>query len=154
MALKKRFREEARNKFRCSFCFSSVLSGLDDCYYCNNIIVSLLFKLCAKFSPRLQERSKSRRMLSRNRFCLLDGKIRDESTDHLFDLNFLTVCSIQLSFRHLSEFFYLSCRSTSKKFFSLCCSIFLSFCPCFSFRSFANLKLAYSLQKLLGRQEK
>src|SRR4051812_814463 len=31
-------------------CFPSVLSGLDDCYYYCNIIVSLLFKLCAKFS--------------------------------------------------------------------------------------------------------
>src|SRR3954469_7454375 len=40
------------------FCFYSVFSGLDDCYYCSNIIVSLLFKLCAKFSLRLQERSK------------------------------------------------------------------------------------------------
>ena len=27
-------------------------------------------------------------MLSRNRFCLLDGKIRDKSPYHLFDLNF------------------------------------------------------------------
>src|ERR1043165_1788680 len=26
-------------------------------------------------------------MLSRNRFCLLDEKIRDKSPDHLFDLN-------------------------------------------------------------------
>src|SRR4051812_47249892 len=38
------------------FVFPSVLSGLDDCYYCSNIIVSLLFKLYAKFSLRLQER--------------------------------------------------------------------------------------------------
>ena len=40
------------------FSFSFVLSSLDDCYYCRNIIVSLIFKLCAKFSLRLQERSK------------------------------------------------------------------------------------------------
>src|SRR4051812_38891678 len=32
------------------FVFPSVLSFLDDFYYCSNIIVSLLFKLCAKFS--------------------------------------------------------------------------------------------------------
>ena len=37
-----------------------------------------------------------------------------------------------------------------KKFFSLCCSIFLSFCPGFSFRSFAILKLAFSLQTFLA----
>ena len=41
-----------------SFCFCSVLSGLDDCYYCSNIIVSLFFKLCAKFSLRVLESSK------------------------------------------------------------------------------------------------
>ena len=58
MALKKLFREAARNEFRFSFWFCSVLSGLDDCYYCSNIIVSLLFKLCAKFNLGLQERSK------------------------------------------------------------------------------------------------
>ena len=40
------------------FFFCSVLSGLDDCYYCSNIIVSLLFKLCAKFSLRLQKGQK------------------------------------------------------------------------------------------------
>src|SRR3954468_21083690 len=32
------------------FVFPSVFSGVDDCYYCSNIIVSLLFKLYAKFS--------------------------------------------------------------------------------------------------------
>src|SRR3954462_12338531 len=36
----------------------SIISGLDVCYYCSNIIVSLLFKHCAKISLRLQERSK------------------------------------------------------------------------------------------------
>ena len=33
-----------------SFCFCSVLSGLDDCYYCSNIIVSFFFKLCANLA--------------------------------------------------------------------------------------------------------
>src|ERR1043165_4420224 len=88
MALKKRFREAARNEFRLPICFSSVLSGLDDCYYCSNIIVSLLFKLCAKFSLRLQERSKVGACCPENRFCLPDGKILNKSPDHLFDLNF------------------------------------------------------------------
>ena len=35
----------------------------------------------------------------------------------------------------------------SLKLFSLCCSVFLSFCPYLSFRSFANLKLAFFLCK-------
>src|SRR3954470_13067663 len=53
MALKKLFREATHNELGFSFSFCSVLSGLDDCYYCSNIIVSLLFKLCAKFSLEL-----------------------------------------------------------------------------------------------------
>ena len=57
MALKKRFREAARNEFRFFF-FAFVLSGLYVCYYCSNIIVYLFFKLCAKFSLRVLESSK------------------------------------------------------------------------------------------------
>src|SRR3954466_15705254 len=95
---------------------------------------------------------KSWRMLSRNRFCLLDGKIRDKSPYHLFDLNFCDNMLHKIIFQ--VYVLNLSCISAPKKFFSLCCYVFLSFCPCFSFRSFANLRLAFSLQKLLGRQEK
>ena len=34
------------------FVFPSVLSCLDDCYYCSDIIVSFFFKICAKLSLR------------------------------------------------------------------------------------------------------
>ena len=74
--------EATQNAFTFSF------SGLDACYYYSNIIVSF-FKLCAKFSLRLQERSKVVTCCSENRFCLLDGKISLKSPDHLFDPNFL-----------------------------------------------------------------
>src|SRR4051812_46239374 len=87
-------------------------------------------------------------MLSRNRFCLLDGKIRDKSRDSLFYLIYFD------SMLHTIIFQAFVLTSASKKFFSLCCYVFLSFCPRFSFRGFANLKLSFSLQKLLGRQEK
>src|SRR3954463_8687843 len=86
MALKKRFREAARNEFRFFFC--SVLSGLDDCYYCRNIIVSLFFKLCAKFSLRLQESTKVGACCPETDFVCLTEKNRDKSPGHLFDLNF------------------------------------------------------------------
>ena len=132
----------------------SDFSGIDVCYYCNNIIVSLLFKLCAKFSLRLQEMSKiGTCCLETDSVCLTEK----------FGINHQVIFLIWIFWQHApynylsgvcSEFFYLSCRSTSKKFFSLYCSVFLSFCPCFSFHSFAILKLAFSLQNLLGRQEK
>src|SRR3954463_41247 len=89
-------------------------------------------------------------MLSRNRFCLLDGKIHDKSPDHHFDLNLFESMIHTINFQeYVQSFFALSCRSASKKFFSLCCSIFLSFCPCFYFRSFANLKLAFLWKNFL-----
>src|SRR4051812_44684186 len=44
---------QRRKKSACweatQFVFPSVFSGLDVFYYCSNIIVSLFFKLCAKF---------------------------------------------------------------------------------------------------------
>src|SRR3954465_15899162 len=53
-----------------------------------------------------------------------------------------------------SEFFYLSCRSAPKKFFTICCSVFHRFCHVLSLLTFANLKLAFSLQKLFGTLDK
>src|SRR3954471_12219352 len=91
-------------------------------------------------------------MLSRNRFCLLDGKNRDKSPDHLFDLNFFDSMLHTIVFQAPFKFYDLSCISASKKFPFLCCSVFLSFCPGFSFRSFAILKLAFSLQTFFGQE--
>ena len=53
-----------------------------------------------------------------------------------------------------SEFFYLSCRSIPKKFFSTCWSVCHRFCPILPFLRFANRKLAFSLQKLFGNLKK
>src|SRR4051812_7686445 len=63
-------------------------------------------------------------MLSRNRLCLLDGKIHHKSLDHLFDLIFLTICSIQLASCVCSKFFDFICMSTPKKLFTTCWSLF------------------------------
>src|ERR1044072_6896365 len=136
------------------FCFCSVISGLDDCYYCSNIIVSLFFNLCAKFSLRLQERSKVGACCPETDSVCLTKKFSINHQIIFLIRIILTACTIQLPFRRLFKVFDLSCKSTSKKFPFLCCSVFLSFCPGFSFRSFAILKLAFSLQTFLGRQEK
>ena len=48
-----------------------------------------------------------------------------------------------------SELFYLSCRSAPKKIFTTCWSVFHRFCPVLPFLRFANLELAFSLQKNL-----
>src|SRR4051812_46899541 len=96
MALKKRFREAAHNEFRCSFFLFLV-----DLMIVTTVETSL-YLYFSSFVPSLAldcKKVKSWCMLSRNRLCLLDGKLRDKLPDHLFDLNFLTVCSIQLSFR-------------------------------------------------------
>ena len=137
------------------FVFPSVLSGLDDCYYCSNIIVSLLFELCAKFSLWLQERSKVGACCRETDSICLTEKIPVNHQIIFFDLNFFWQ---HAPWNYLSgfcsEFFDLSCRSISLKLFYLYCSVFPRFCPRLSFHSFANLKLAFSLQKLVGNQEK
>ena len=99
---------------------------------------------------QIARKVKSWCMLSRNRLCLLDGKIRDKSPIIVLIWFFLQYAPYNYLSGVCSEFFDLSCRSISLKSFSLWCSVFLNFCPCLSFRSFANLKLAFSLQKLLG----
>src|SRR3954471_13319739 len=98
----------------------------------------------SSFVPSLAsdcKKVKSWCMLSRNRLCLLDGKIRGKSPDHVFDLNYFESMLHTVIFQASVLSFFLSCRSAPKKFFSLCCSVFLSLCPCLSFHSFANLKL-------------
>ena len=44
-------------------------------------------------------KSKSCDMLSRNRLCLLDGKIPHKSPDHIFDLNFFDSMPHTIGFR-------------------------------------------------------
>src|ERR1043165_4454149 len=79
----------------------SVLSGLDDFYYCSNIIVYLLFKLCAKFSLRLQERSKVGACCPETDSVCLTEKLSINNHIIFFIRFFMKACSIQLPFRHL-----------------------------------------------------
>src|ERR1043165_8252395 len=88
MALKKRFREAARNEFRFLFLFLFCFSGLDDCYHCSNIIVSFFFKLCAKFSLRKLVSSKVGACCPETDSVLLTEKFSinhqiNKSPDHL-----------------------------------------------------------------------
>src|SRR4051812_25593226 len=102
-------------------------------------------------------------MLSRNRFCLLDGKIHHQSPGHLFDLNIFdsmlytirflaSVLSFLFEMQKYPEkiVYYLRCRSTQKKLFTTFWSVFHKFFHVFPFLRFANLKLAFPLQKLFG----
>src|ERR1044072_8923678 len=53
-------------------------------------VATSLYLYLSSFVPSLAsycKKFKSWCLLSRNRFCLLDEKIRDKSPDHLFDLN-------------------------------------------------------------------
>src|SRR4051812_45888068 len=88
------------------------------------------------------------------RFCLLDGKYRNKSPVHLFELNFLHNVLYTIVKLRMFLVFYLSCRSSPKKFSTTCCFVFHIFCHVLSFLSFANLKLDFSLQKPFGNLEK
>src|SRR4051812_29089306 len=86
-----------------------------------------------------------------NRFCLLNGKNRNKSPVHLFELNCLQ--SVLYTIVKLSYVlsFYLSCP---KKFSTTRCSVSHRFCHVLPLLTFANLKLAFSLQKPFGNLEK
>src|ERR1041385_5715546 len=115
-----------------------------------------------------------------NRFCPRDGKNHRKIPVRLLELKFLhrmlyTIVKLsalkdELGFFRAeiftqnalyncetfvcSEFFVLSCRSAPKKFFTTCFSVFHRFCHVLYFLTFANVKLAFSLQKLFGNLEK
>ena len=82
-------------------------------------------------------------MLSRNRFCLLDGKIRDKSPDHLFDLNCFDIMLHKITFQASVQSFLIWVAEVPRKNSFLCCSLFLCFCPGFSFAILQSLSLLF-----------
>ena len=146
MAIKKRFREAARNEFRFFFLLLFCFSGLDDCYYCRNITISLFFKLCAKFSLWLQERSKFGAWCPETDYVCLTEKFEINHQIIFLIWIFLKVCSIQLSFRRLFWVFFIWVAEVPRKNYFLSSVLFFS--------ASVPLFLFAVLQKLLGRQEK
>ena len=153
MVLKKRFREAARNEFRFFF-FSFVLFIV--VVMILTTVATSLYPYFSRFVPSLASDCMKvqklvlvvqKQILSMEKFAINNQII-------FFSWIFLTACSIQLPFRHLFRVFWFELQKCLEKNFSLFCSVFLNFCPCFSFRSFANLRLAFSLKKLLDRQLK
>ena len=63
--------------------------------------LSLYFQVLCQVLALLIREPKVMTCCPTNTLCLLHEKLRQKSPDHLFDLNFLTVCSIQLDFGHL-----------------------------------------------------
>ena len=137
MALKKRFREAARNEFRFLFCFFSVLIGIDDCYYFSNIIVSLFFKLCAKFSLRVHESSKVGACCPETDSVFLMRKFAINHQIIFLIWIFLTAWSIQLPFRRLFNIFWFLQKYLEKILFSLL-FCFSQLLPRFFFSQFCN----------------
>src|SRR3954466_4282491 len=79
-----------------------------------------------------------------NRFCPRDGKNHRKIPVHLFELNFLySVIYTITELSYVLSFFYFSCRSIPKKFFTTCWSVFHRFCHVLSLLTFANLKLDF-----------
>ena len=124
--------------------FTSVASSL---YLC--------FSYLCQVQPPIARKFKSCEVLSRKQILSLDRKIRIKSPDHLFGLNFFRQRSLYNCISCVcSEFFDLSCRSIPNRSITTCCSVFHRFCPVLPFLHFANLELAFSLQKPFGNLEK
>src|SRR3954463_16129071 len=65
-------------------------------------------------------------MLSRNRLCLLDGKIHDKSPDHLFDLNCFESMLHTIVFQASVQSFLISVAEVPLKNYFLCVILFFS----------------------------
>jgi hypothetical protein len=115
----------------------------------------LYFSALCQVIASYDKGSKSCDMLSRKQILSLDRKIRIKSPDHLFDLNFFDSMLHTIEFRaSVLSFLIRVAEVPLKKFFTTCCSVFHRFCHVLSLLNFANLKLAFSLQKLFGTLEK
>ena len=115
----------------------------------------LYFQALCQVQPLIARKFKSFDMLPRKQILSLDGKISLKSQDHLFDLNCFDSVLYTICFpASVFSFFDLSYRSTPKKLFTTCCSVFHRFCHVLPLLTFANLKLAFYLQKLFGNLEK
>ena len=65
-------------------------------------------------------------MLSRNRFCVLDGKIRDKSPDHIFDLNLFDSMLHTIFFQAYVLSFLIWVAEVPRKYYFLYVVLFFS----------------------------
>ena len=121
----------------------SVLSGLDVCYYCSNIIVSLLFKLCAKFSLRLQERSKVGACCPETDSVCLTEKFSINHQIIFLIWIILTAGSIQLPFRRLFKVFWFELQKYLEKILFSAVLFFSASAPVFLFAVLQSLTLLF-----------
>src|ERR1044071_9540346 len=107
MALKKRFWEAARNEFK--FFFFAFVLFLVVLMIVTTVETSL-YLYFSSFVPSLASdcmKVQKWCFLSRNRFCLLDGKIRNKSPFHLLDLNFFDSMLDKISFQESVQSFLI-----------------------------------------------
>ena len=83
-------------------------------------------------------------MLSRNKLCLLDGKIRDKSPDHLFDLNCFDSMLHTIVFQaSVLSFLIWVAEVPRKNYFPSVVLFFLAFVPVFLFAVLQSLSLLF-----------
>ena len=90
-------------------------------------------------------------MLSRNRFCLLDGKIRSISSDHLFDLNFFDSMLHTINFQGSVLSFLIWVAEVPRKNSFLSAVLFFSASvPVFLFAVLQSLSLLFLCKNFWG----
>ena len=83
-------------------------------------------------------------MLSRNRFCLLDGKNHYKSPDHLFDLNCFDSMILTITFQATVQSFLIWVIEVPRKNSFLSVVLFFSaFVPVFIFAVLQSLRLLF-----------
>ena len=111
----------------------------------------LYFQAFCQVRPLIARKIKSCDMLSRKQIMSPWHKNAPKITRSYFWSEFFWQYALYNWLSGIcSEFFDLSCGSIPNNFFNACWPVFHSFCLVLPLISFANLKLAFSLQKLFS----
>ena len=134
------------------FYFAFVVSWY--CYYSSIIIVSLLFSFVPSVASDCKKVQKLWRAVQKTASVLGKKNSNKISRSSFWSEFFWQRALYNWLSSVCFDFFDLSCRSAPKKLFTTCWSVFHRFCPVLPFLRFANLELAFSLQKPFGNLEK
>src|SRR4051812_46536552 len=109
----------------------------------------LYFQALCQVYPHMIREAKVMTCCPENRFCLLDRKNRNKSPVHLFELNCLhSMLYTIVKLSYVLSFFICVAEAPPKNYL-LPAVLFFTYSSMFCLSlTFANLKIAFSLQKL------
>ena len=123
-------------------------------YYCSIIIVSLFSSFVPSLASDGKRSQKLWHVVQKTETFAPSQKSLKITRSYFLSKFFDSMLHTIGYLPSVLSFFDLSCRSAPKKLLTTRWSVFHRICHILCFLSFANLKLAFSLQKVFGNLEK